>query len=356
MAICGGRRTSKSTRFVLRRKALPPSPPRPLPPHQTPGDEDFRKRKEEYEASLADWKEATSHYVCVWATKGLERIVENQKKAFAEELDSQNRRLFWLPSKEQSLCVAIQDTKSFWKDDEQIRWNPLLLLETPDPEDLQKLQAIIAAADELRTAWEEAERQVQRKPAWCRPPPNKDCKRSEEMLEGEYLVRSYAETTYRGADRTILFLARIDENGCPNGEEVPVHGYFLEKEVANLPTPLGELETALYCRLGRVHITPAKKKARIAQLFALRPQPPQPEPPQSPQPPQPEPPQLEGAQPEPPQPEPPQLEGAQPEPPQPELLLPHLEPPPPQPTPDKARAGFCLLHVAVDTTLPASLL
>ena len=330
VAICGGRSTRKSTRFVLWRKALPPPPPRPLPPHQTPGNEDYRKRKEEYEDALADWEEA-----------------------FAEELDSQNRRLFWLPSKQQSLLVAIQDTKSFWKDDVQIRWNPLLLLETPDPEDLQKLQAIIASADELRMAWEEAERQVPRKPAWCRPPPNKACKRSEEMQEGEYLVRSYAETTYRGADRTILFLARIDENGCPNGEEVPVHGYFLEKEVANLPTPLGELETALYCRLGRVHTTPAKKKARVAQLFALRPQlegaqpeppqPPQPEdaqpkPPQlegaQPEPPQPEPPQLElpqleGAQPEPPQPELPQLEGAQPEPPQPELLLPYLEPSPP---------------------------
>ena len=246
VAICGGRRTIKSTRFVLWRKALPPPPPRPLPPHQTPGAEDFRKRKEEYEDSLADWEEATSHYVCVWATKGLERIVENQKKAFAEELDSQNRRLFWLPSKEQSLCLVIQDTKSFWKDDVQIRWNPLLLMETPDPETLQELQAIIASAAELRTAWEEAERQVPRKPAWCRPPPSKTCKRSEEMLEGEYLVRSYAETTYRGADRTILFLARIAENGCSNGEEVPVHGYFLEKEVANLPTPLGELETALF--------------------------------------------------------------------------------------------------------------
>ena len=333
VAICGGRSTGKSTRFVLWRKAPPPSPPRPLPPQQPRGTGNFRKRQEEYEKALADWEEATNPHVCVWATKGLDRIVENQKKAFAEEVDNYGRRLVWLPSKEKSLCVAIQDTKSFWKDDVQIRWNPLSLLETPDPKDLQELQATIAAADELCTAWEKSERQIPRKPALCRPPPNKDCKRSNQMPEGEYLVRSYAKTTYLSADRTILFVVRIDENGCPNGEEVPVHGYFLEKEIANLPTPLGELETALYCRLGIVHTTPTKKKARIAQLFALRPQPPKPEDAQPPQP-----------------------EEAQPEDAQTERLLPHLEPPPPQPTPDKAWAGLCPLDVAVDTTLPTPLL
>lgn len=104
---------------------------------------------------------------------------------------------------------------------------------------------------------------------YCRAPPNKSCKEALEMDEGEYLVSRFAETTFRGTPRTILFLSPMGEDGEPNTEEeTPTWGAFLQEEVERVG-PLSHIEGRLYCRLGQEKTLRTKKKSRTAQLFGL---------------------------------------------------------------------------------------
>ncbi|MEW8689121.1 MAG: hypothetical protein AB2556_25145, partial [Candidatus Thiodiazotropha sp.] len=64
---------------------------------------------------------------------------------------------------------------------------------------------------------------VQRAPA----PQPKNTKKTTDLPAGEYNCRRYAIGMFRGSEQTRLFLETADG-------EVPVHGHFLEKEVAAL--------------------------------------------------------------------------------------------------------------------------
>ena len=93
--------------------------------------------------------------VCVWATKGLERILDNQAGAFAAQPNQYGRLLQWLPNRESKLQIHVQEPKTFWKKEgTRIAWNPIFLLATPKAEDLQELQRLLEAEENRRTVLE----------------------------------------------------------------------------------------------------------------------------------------------------------------------------------------------------------
>ena len=156
--------------------------------------------------------------VCVWATKGLERILGNQAEAFAAQTNQYGRLLQWLPNRESKLQIHVQEPKTFWNNEgTRIAWNPISILATPKAEDLQELHRLLEEKENRRTVLEaEGMEEPPRPRFWPAPPPNKHCKKALEMPEGEYLVARFAETTFRGAPGTILFLATMGEDGHQN--------------------------------------------------------------------------------------------------------------------------------------------
>ena len=206
--------------------------------------------------------------VCVWATKGLERNLDNQVGAFAAQINQFSRQLQWLPIRESKLRIHVQDSQTFWNNEgTRIAWNPISVLATPKAEDLQELQRLLEDEENPRMVLEaEARREGPPRPLGCLAPPNKNCKKALQMPKGEYLVTRFAKTTFRGVARTILFLSLMGEDGHQNtDEETPTFGVFLQEEVGRIG-PLSNLESALYCRLGRERTTRTNKKCRTAQL------------------------------------------------------------------------------------------
>ncbi|MEW8689133.1 MAG: hypothetical protein AB2556_25205, partial [Candidatus Thiodiazotropha sp.] len=103
----------------------------------------------------------------------------------------------------------------------EIGWNPIRVLVAQDPWRLVTLQVLANAAETEEHHRNEGA--VQRAPA----PQPKNTKKTTDLPAGEYNGRQYAIGMFRGSKRTILFLETADG-------EVPVHGHFLEKEVAAL--------------------------------------------------------------------------------------------------------------------------
>ena len=100
-------------------------------------------------------------------------------------------------------------------------------------------------------------------------PPNKETKKTTDLPEGEYICKRFADTMYRNAQRTILFLLPLGKDGKPTtDEETPTHGVFLEKEIAAMGgiEALAKRKTPLYCLLGEEKTTPSKKKCRRVAL------------------------------------------------------------------------------------------
>ena len=88
----------------------------------------------------------------------------------------------------------------------------------------------------------------------------KRCKKALELDAGEYTVTRFAETTFRDAPRTILFVSPVGEDGQQKtDEETPIWGAFLQEEIEKIG-PLGLIEGRLYCRLGRKKTTKTKKE------------------------------------------------------------------------------------------------
>ena len=166
-------------------------------------------------------------FVCVWATKGLERILDNQAGAFASQPNQYGCLIQWLPNRESKLQIHVQEPKTFWNNEgTRIAWNPISLLAIPKAEDLQDLQRLLEDEENRRMVLEAEEmEEPPRLRFWPAPPPNKHCKKALELPEGEYLVTRFAEETFRGTLRTYLFLATMGEDGHQNtDEEMPTFG------------------------------------------------------------------------------------------------------------------------------------
>ena len=209
--------------------------------------------------------EHSGYAVCVWPTKGLERILDNQSECFEKEEEYRDTTIHWIPRKPSGLQFRVQDPKTFWNNEgTKISWNPLDVLSTPNMQDLQR--ELLAQREALAGEMGLEDRTIL---GPCRRPPRpKDSKKALEMPPGDYAVAGYAETTCRNAPRTILFAIPLDENGQPTTPvDTPIWGPFLQEELAKI-APLATLVgKQLYCRLGHEKTTKSKHKCRIAQLF-----------------------------------------------------------------------------------------
>lgn len=63
----------------------------------------------------------------------------------------------------------------------------------------------------------------------------KDTKTVLDLLLGEYICQRFAETTFCGLSRTVIFQLLVNEDGQPRTEvEMPVYGHLLKKEIGRL--------------------------------------------------------------------------------------------------------------------------
>ena len=97
------------------------------------------------------------------------------------------------------------------------------------------------------------------------PPKPKEQKRDVDVDPGEYNCYKYAETMFRKSKRIILFLEKEETD-----LEIPVFGYFLEREVEKLGGYLEVYSPPIRCRLYEIRTTPSKKKGRLAALVATK--------------------------------------------------------------------------------------
>ena len=213
--------------------------------------------------------------VWVWSTRGLDRILASQEHFFEKKQDFRPWCLLaWIPYRptknRKGLRIAVQMSKSFWTDDgRQIDWNPLELLSIPSEGGLAALRKLLQSQEtQDLLAQIEAKGQelaecnpvgVGLQRGWV-PAKQKNCTAALDMAEGLYAVLRFAETTYRGAKRTILHLAPMDEEGRPNlFEQKPVRGLLLQAEIDSF-CPLEELlGRRLVCHLRAPKTTKTKK-------------------------------------------------------------------------------------------------
>lgn len=223
----------------------------------------FRRKSETIRVVLRHGKEAP---VTVWATKGLQEILLHCLDCFrTEKKDCNGRELFWLVGLAEfgELSLRIDASKTFInKEGRTIVWNPIQVLSAPDSKRIEVLQDLVSKSKEYKTLSAELAKNFLRKiPA----PSNKNTKKTTDLPEGEYICKRFAETTFRKARRTILFLLPLGEDGEPKtDEETPTHGVFLEKAIVMMGgvAALEKRKGYLRCWLGEEKTTPSKRKCR----------------------------------------------------------------------------------------------
>ena len=210
--------------------------------------------------------------VPVWATKGLEKILQECVDFFRSEEDNAGRKLFWLVSdcgfeKLGGLQLHIEPSKTFQnREGKTIVWNPLQVVSAPDNGRLAFLQELGTKCKEYETLCADLRKNCMQK--ICAPP-NKETKKTTDLPEGEYICKRFADTSYRNAQRTILFLLSVGKDGKPTtDEETPTHGVFLQQEIAAIGgiEALEKRKAPLRCLLGEEKTTPSKKKCRRVAL------------------------------------------------------------------------------------------
>ena len=230
----------------------------------------FRGKEGKVRVVLRHGEEAA---VAVWATKGLQKILQECLDFFrSDEKDNDGRKLFWLVStsgfeKLGGLELHIEPSKSFKnREGKTIVWNPFQVVSAPDNGRLAFLQDLGSKCEEYNTLLADLRKNCMQK--ICAPP-NKETKKTTDLPQGEYICQRFAETEYRNAQRTILFLLPLGKDGKPTtDEETPTHGVFLEKEIAAIGgiEVLAKRKTPLFCLLGEEKTTPSKRKCRRVAL------------------------------------------------------------------------------------------
>jgi hypothetical protein len=97
-------------------------------------------------------------------------------------------------------------------------------------------------------------------------PKQKDTMRVVDLEVGNYIAYRYTQTKIRTAKRTILFVQAADANWVQtDGVDIPIVGYFLQKEIEKL----GDLEqrnSPILCIVGEYRTTSTNKKDRVVFL------------------------------------------------------------------------------------------
>ena len=230
----------------------------------------FRGKEGKFRVVLRHGKEAA---VAVWATKGLQKILQECLDCFrSDEKDSWGRQLFWLVSASASekiggLELHIEPSRSFQnREGKTIVWNPIQVVSAPDSGRLAFLQDLASKCEEYETLRAELAKNCLQK---ISAPANKATKKTTDLPEGEYICKRFARTKFRNAPRTILFLLPLGEDGeQATDEETPTHGVFLEKEIAAMGgiEAVEKRKTPLLCLLGEEKTTPSKRKCRRVAL------------------------------------------------------------------------------------------
>ena len=212
--------------------------------------------------------------VAVWATKGLQKILQECLDCFrSDEEDNAGRKLFWLVSdsafeKLGGLQLHIEPSKSFQnREGKTIVWNPIRVETAPDNGRLAFLQDLGSKCEEYETLCADLRKNCMQR--ICAPP-NKQTKKTTDLPEGEYICKRFADTEFRNAKRTILFLLPVGKDGKPTtDEETPTHGVFLQQEIAAIGgiEALAKRKTPLFCLLGEEKTTPSKRKCRRVALL-----------------------------------------------------------------------------------------
>ena len=231
----------------------------------------FRGKEGKVRVVLRHGKEAA---VAVWATKGLQKILQECLDFFrSDEKDNAGRKLFWLESdsgfeKLGGLELCIEPSKSFSnREGKTIVWNPIQVVSAPDNGRLAFLQDLGSKCEEYNTLLADLRKNCMQE--ICAPP-NKQTKKTTDLPEGEYICKRFADTEYRNAKRTILFLLPVGKDGKPTiDEETPTHGVFLQQEIAAIGgiEALAKRKTPLFCLLGEEKTTPSKRKCRRVALL-----------------------------------------------------------------------------------------
>ena len=209
----------------------------------------------------------------VWATQGLERVLDGCADVFEADTDKFGRTTFWLPliGDGMGLEIEIESARVFQPGDgRKVSWNPIGVVAAPDPQRLATLQALAEKEQEHQAQLEAEQRPWEQSCLLEAPAPNpKDTKKALNLPSGEYLCRRYAPTTFRGAYHTLLFLVPADEDGEPATD---VERLFLEGEVAVIGSieALQKAHAPLLCYLGAERTMPQKKKDRLATLATVR--------------------------------------------------------------------------------------
>ena len=167
----------------------------------------------------------------MWATQGLERVLDRCADVFESDTDKFGRTTFWLPlvgaGKLSGLEIEIAPARVFRsRDGREVSWNPIRVVAALDPRRLATHQAL----DENEQEHQAEQRAREQSRLLEAPAPNpKNTKKTLDLPSGEYLCRRYASTTFRGALRDLLFLVPAGEDGEPaTDEETPTYGHFLE--------------------------------------------------------------------------------------------------------------------------------
>ena len=237
----------------------------------------LRENRPSVRVVLLDAADKGAPPVVVWATRGLEKVLENCGDAFERIEESRySRTTHWLvPVGREKLLVGLEievaQARTFrTKDDRQISWNPIVVAKFPDPQRRAILQALAEKErkyEELGIEQQEAEGSLCLQKAEV--PKIADTSKVSDLQPGEYVCRRYAAATFRGAARSILFLVPLGPDGEQTTDvETPVFGHFLKREVSALGgiECLGNVAAPMACNIGAERTTPQKKKDRLVAL------------------------------------------------------------------------------------------
>jgi len=235
-----------------------------------PGEEDCSKSSRVVLRTVDATNEQET--TVVWATKGLEKILDGCADLFeTSSQDKFKRTTYWLPplgsARSSGLEIEIDPARVFHsrKNDCEIAWNPIRVVAAPDAQRLPILQILATKAQEYQTTETEQRPKLQETSA----PKPKNTTKAIDLEPGEYVCRLFASTKWRDAPRTLLFLVPTGENGeAKTDVETPTYGHFLQKEVEALGgvEALRKTNSLLLCSLGAVRTTPQKRKCRLVSI------------------------------------------------------------------------------------------
>ena len=132
----------------------------------------------------------------------------------------------------------MNETQPFWNNSGvEINWNSTDVLLSSKKE-LEEMHKMLNNEKQNELLEQRNELAAPMKLTCCKAPPLKKCKKALNMNPCDYVATRYAETSFRGNTRTIIFVSPIVEDGQQNtDEETPIWGAFLQEKI-NKTKPL----------------------------------------------------------------------------------------------------------------------